>query len=42
MLLLGIAAILSLFINKDTAMFFGIIYFIFFIGFMWSGSIKSI
>jgi Flp pilus assembly protein TadD len=42
MLLCGLLTIASLFINQQTAIFFGIIYFIFFVGFMWSGSIKSI
>lgn len=42
MLLCGLLTIATLFINHQTAVFFGIIYFIFFVGFMWSGSIKSI
>jgi len=42
MLLCGLLTIFSLFIDQQTALFFGIIYFIFFVGFMWSGSLKSI
>jgi tetratricopeptide (TPR) repeat protein len=42
MLLLGVFTIISLFINQQSAVFFGILYFVFFVGFMWSGSIKSI
>src|SRR4051812_11870510 len=42
MLLCGLLTIASLFINQQTALFFGIVYFVFFVGFMWSGSIKSI
>jgi tetratricopeptide (TPR) repeat protein len=41
-LVLGLATVVTLFINHQTAMFFGILYFIFFVGFMWSGSIRSI
>jgi tetratricopeptide (TPR) repeat protein len=42
MLLCGLLTIASLFIDHQTALFFGIVYFVFFVGFMWSGSIKSI
>lgn len=40
MLLLGIATCISLFINIDVATFFGVIYFIFFVGFMWTSSLR--
>ncbi|HRI19823.1 MAG TPA: tetratricopeptide repeat protein [Panacibacter sp.] len=42
MLLLGILTCIMLFFNDDTALFFGIVYFVFFAGYMWSGSISSL
>ncbi|NNV54457.1 tetratricopeptide repeat protein [Limnovirga soli] len=42
MLFLGAITLALLFINKDDAMLSGILYFIFFVGYMWSGSIISL
>ncbi len=40
MLLLGIVTCISFFVNIDVATFFGVIYFIFFVGFMWTSSLR--
>jgi tetratricopeptide (TPR) repeat protein len=40
MLILGIATCISMFVNIDVATFFGVIYFIFFVGFMWTSSLR--
>lgn len=42
MVLLCIATSILMFINYQAALFFGIIYFVFFVGYMWSGSISAI
>ncbi len=42
MLLLGLAACITMFINDEVASFFAIIYGVFFLGFMWSNSIKAV
>ncbi|QEC67138.1 tetratricopeptide repeat protein [Panacibacter ginsenosidivorans] len=42
MILLCIITCIMLFINDQSAMFAGIIYFIFFVGYMWSGSITAL
>lgn len=42
MILLGIITSIMIFFNDDTAIFFGILYFVFFVGYMWSGSISSL
>ena len=40
MLLLGVATCISLFVNIAVATFFGVVYFIFFVGFMWTSSLR--
>ena len=40
MMLLGVAACASIFINVDVATLFGVIYFIFFVGFIWFSSLR--
>jgi tetratricopeptide (TPR) repeat protein len=42
MILLCLLTCIMLFINDDAALFAGIIYFIFFVGYMWSGSITAL
>ncbi len=42
MLLLGILTAILIFFNDDAALFAGILYFVFFVGYMWSGSISSL
>ena len=40
MILLGLATCIGMFINQDVATLFGAIYFIFFVGFMWTSSLR--
>ena len=42
MLMIGVITALLIFVNVELATFGGILYFIFFVGYMWSGSISSL